>query len=272
MELDIEYPQHTPDLPIEEWPRVRGTFQMEMAPLSLTPIAVNLFLQQVHHKLWNGCSFVINAMHILQAGPHRYNINADKGQGQYNANLPELVSKFENSRLDKMPFQEYSDEFPHVKWTVGYAGRPGGPDFYINKIDNSVNHGPGGQSHHDLHEEADPCFAKLVGGMEIIDELNKIPIDYNKGALLQNSVMIVDSRVVASREGEDEKGDEQIINGSVGKSSEERKNNGGNNSGENDNAAAAAGGENNQGNVENDRFQRGNAGVKMPAMGPSPGI
>ena len=62
--------------------------------------------------------------------------------------------------MDKVAFQEYSPEYPHVQWTVGLAGRPGGPDFYISKVDNSANHGPGGQSHHDLHEEADPCFGK----------------------------------------------------------------------------------------------------------------
>ena len=196
VELEIEYPQYTEDVEPSDWPRIRGVFTLEMAPLNLMPIAVNLFLQQVHHKLWNGCSFVINAMHILQAGPHRYTEG-----GKYDANLPELLTRFQNSRLDKMPFQEYHDDYPHSKYTVGYAGRPGGPDFYINKIDNSVNHGPGGQSHHDLHEEADPCFARLIGGMEILDQLNKIPIDYDRGALLLQPVVIVDSRVVAPREG-----------------------------------------------------------------------
>ena len=196
VELEIEYPQYTEDVEPSDWPRIRGVFTLEMAPLNLMPIAVNLFLQQVHHKLWNGCSFVINAMHILQAGPHRYTEG-----GKYDANLPELLKRFQNSRLDKMPFQEYHDDYPHSKYTVGYAGRPGGPDFYINKIDNSVNHGPGGQSHHDLHEEADPCFARLIGGMEILDQLNKIPIDYDRGALLLQPVVIVDSRVVAPREG-----------------------------------------------------------------------
>ena len=195
VELEIEYPQYTEDVEPSDWPRIRGVFTLEMAPLNLMPIAVNLFLQQVHHKLWNGCSFVINAMHILQAGPHRYTEG-----GKYDANLPELLKRFQNSRLDKMPFQEYHDDYPHSKYTVGYAGRPGGPDFYINKIDNSVNHGPGGQSHHDLHEEADPCFARLIGGLEILDQLNKIPIDYDRGALLLQPVVIVDSRVVAPRE------------------------------------------------------------------------
>lgn len=139
-------------------------------------------------------------MHIVQAGPHRF----EEGlSGRYNANFAELVGRFESARLDKMPFQEYSAEYPHSKYTVGFAGRPGGPDFYINKVDNSVNHGPGGQSHHDLHEEADPCFARLVGGMEILEELNKVPVDVDRGNLLLHSVSILDSKVVIGGSGTD---------------------------------------------------------------------
>ena len=205
--LDIEYPKlpskddnKNNDMPEEEannpekWKRDRGTITIEMAPLELMPIAVNLFLQQVHHRFWNGCSFVINAMHILQAGPHEYN-----GQGKYNANSVALKSRFEKSRLDKMPYQEYSHEYPHKQYTVGFAGRPGGPDFYINKVDNSVNHGPGGQSHHDLHEEADPCFGTVVDGLEVLEDLNRIPVDRENGNLFMGPVTIVGGRVLPFR-------------------------------------------------------------------------
>ena len=200
VDLDVEYPKFDPyradDNP-EIWNREKGTITIEMAPLKLMPIAVNLFLQQIHHKLWEGCNFVINAMHILQAGPHQY-----KGEGQYSPNAYQLRSKFEKSRLDKMPYQEYSELYPHTKYTVGYAGRPGGPDFYINKVDNSENHGPGGQTHHDLHEEADPCFGRVVAGFEVIDEINRIPVDRDKGSLLAASVTIVSGRVIALKRSE----------------------------------------------------------------------
>eukprot|EP00986_Skeletonema_menzelii_P014757 scaffold10180_cov179-Skeletonema_menzelii.AAC.1 len=192
VDLEVEYPKFDPYRPDENpelWSRVKGTISIEMAPLKLMPIAVNLFLQQVHHKLWEGCNFVINAMHILQAGPHQY-----KGQGQYSPNAFPLKNKFEKSRLDKMPYQEYSELYPHTKYTVGYAGRPGGPDFYINKVDNSENHGPGGQTHHDLHEEADPCFGRVVAGFEVMDEINRIPVDREKGSLLVAPVTIVSGK------------------------------------------------------------------------------
>jgi len=200
VEFEVEYPKfdpHRPDDNPEIWTRVKETITIEMAPLKLMPIAINLFLQQVHHRLWEGCNFVINAMHILQAGPHLY-----RGEGKFAANAYQLKSKFEKSRLDVMPYQEYSEEFPHSKYTVGFAGRPGGPDFYINKVDNSENHGPGGQTHHDLHEEADPCFGRVVAGFEVIDDINRIPVDREKGSLLAAPVTIVSGRVIAFRRGE----------------------------------------------------------------------
>jgi len=200
VDFEVEYPKfdpHRADDNPEIWTRVKETITIEMAPLKLMPIAVNLFLQQVHHGLWEGCNFVINAMHILQAGPHLY-----RGEGKFAANAYQLKSKFEKSRLDVMPYQEYSDDYPHSKYTVGFAGRPGGPDFYINKVDNSENHGPGGQTHHDLHEEADPCFGHVVAGFEVIEDISRIPVDREKGSLLLAPVTIVSGRVIALRRNE----------------------------------------------------------------------
>ena len=66
-----------------------------------------------------------------------------------------------------------SPNFPHKKYTLGYAGRPGGPDFYISTLDNTRNHGPGGQSSYDDPGEADPCFAKVIAGFDIVDLMHK---------------------------------------------------------------------------------------------------
>jgi hypothetical protein len=100
-----------------------------------------------------------------------------------------------------MPFQEYSPEYTHVKHTLGFSGRPSGPDFYINKIDNSIAHGPGGQEHHDLHEEADPCFAKVIAGEQILEDIYKIPV-YSRGDghgnLIVNPVIILNAKVLSS--------------------------------------------------------------------------
>ena len=44
-----------------------------------------------------------------------------------------------------MAFQEYHPQYPHKLFTLGYAGRPGGPAFYISTMDNTDNHGPASQ-------------------------------------------------------------------------------------------------------------------------------
>lgn len=156
----------------------RKSFFIETASINDMPHSVHLFLEQVKNSLWNGCSFIINAPHILQAGPHTKDASVDK------------IDSFKKLELDTVSFQEYSIAFPHKKYTFGFAGRPGGPDFYINKMDNSDPHGPGGQMQQVLEEEADPCFAKVIDGFEVVDELFKTPTagDHN---LVRNSIDIV---------------------------------------------------------------------------------
>ncbi|KAG7342620.1 hypothetical protein IV203_020564 [Nitzschia inconspicua] len=74
------------------------------------------------------------------------------------------MRRFAELGLEKLAFPDYSPEFPHVTWTLGYTGRPGGPDWYINKVDNTKGHGPGGQSQHPLEEQGDSCFGRVVEG------------------------------------------------------------------------------------------------------------
>ena len=71
------------------------------------------------------------------------------------------IKKYVDLGLSELAFPDYSDEFPHLPWTVGFTGRPGGPDWYINKVDNTKSHGPGGQVQHDLHEQGDSCFGTI---------------------------------------------------------------------------------------------------------------
>eukprot|EP00532_Pseudo-nitzschia_australis_P003652 CAMPEP_0168198246 /NCGR_PEP_ID=MMETSP0139_2-20121125/21656_1 /TAXON_ID=44445 /ORGANISM="Pseudo-nitzschia australis, Strain 10249 10 AB" /LENGTH=656 /DNA_ID=CAMNT_0008122893 /DNA_START=277 /DNA_END=2247 /DNA_ORIENTATION=- len=71
------------------------------------------------------------------------------------------TKEFSDLGLDHLAFPDYSKEFPHVAWTVGFTGRPGGPDWYINKVDNTEGHGPGGQYQYALHEQGDSCFGKI---------------------------------------------------------------------------------------------------------------
>lgn len=141
-------------------------FVIEMAPLNTVPHAIHLFLEQVEHGLWNGAYFYIHTSHVLQAGASSPNGYKDlmKGKGPDH-------KRFVDLQLDTLAFPDYSHEFPHDIWTVGFAGRPGGPDFYINKLDNTKNHGPGGQLQHALEEQGDSCFGRITKGKEHIQDI-----------------------------------------------------------------------------------------------------
>jgi len=145
-------------------------FIIETAPLELMPHAVQLFLEQVAHKLWDNSWFYINGPHVLQAGPmleEDENIEEDT----FEADRAAALKPFVDADLASLSYPEYSHQYRHEKWTLGFTGRPGGPDWYINKQNNTIMHGPGGQYHHDIEEQADPCFARVVEGFEMVEKI-----------------------------------------------------------------------------------------------------
>lgn len=71
-----------------------------------------------------------------------------------------------------LAWQEYSEKFPHVIYTLGYAGRPGGPAFYISTVDNSKNHGPASQG---SKTEADGVFGSIYKGFSVVERMKKQP-------------------------------------------------------------------------------------------------
>ena len=93
------------------------------------PYTVNHFLQQVSLGLWNGCSFHRNAHHVVQGGPITNHLNPGT----------HLNEGFKKADLGSVVFQEYHKDFPHKKYTMGYAGRPGGPDFYVSTVGTSLS-------------------------------------------------------------------------------------------------------------------------------------
>jgi cell division protein FtsB len=112
-------------------------FVIETAPASLLPCSVFYFLEMA--RTYQSGSFHRNAPHVLQAQVRSQATRDHKS----------------------MPFQEYSDQFPHAQYTTGYAGRPSGPGWYVSIQDNTHNHGPGTQQDHNPYE-ADSLFGKLV--------------------------------------------------------------------------------------------------------------
>ena len=210
VELLLEYPKVTdPTTDPSSWRRIRNKLTIELASLDLMPHTVNLFLQQVHHGLWDGCSVISSPQHIIQFGPS-YDDEDKNGEGDPH------YDHFYEKGLDKVSYQEYSENYKHAQWTIGLAGRPGGPDFYINKIDNTLIHGPGGQTNQlDLHNEADPCFGRIImdvgsddeneenvelSGKVVLDQISRIPVDPQRGFEVKYPVVIIDAKVLAQKE------------------------------------------------------------------------
>jgi hypothetical protein len=123
-------------------------FTIQMAPLSLMPASVFTFMEQVDAGAWDNTSFHINAPHALFAQP--VSVGGD------NSNLPRM----EELGLARLPFPEFNEDYPHDEYTVGFSGtRRSGPAFYINKVDNSINHA------------GEPCFSKVIIGHDVVDWL-----------------------------------------------------------------------------------------------------
>ena len=150
VKVDLEF---QPSNPTMETDGPTDSFTIELAPARLVPHSIFSFLEIARHWDEQKGAFHRRANHVLQVmvnGKH----------------VPHLA------------FQEYSPEFPHVKGTVGYAGRPSGPAWYVSIQDNSRNHGPGSQQQRNPHE-ADSCFGKVVEGFErvVLGRITKMPGD-----------------------------------------------------------------------------------------------
>jgi cyclophilin family peptidyl-prolyl cis-trans isomerase len=159
----------------------------ELASEDYMPHTVYWFLEQIDAKMYHGTSFHRNAGHVIQAGPAPNFLSPPNAK---------LLRPFRLAGLDGVLFQEYSDKYPHVKYTVGYAGRPGGPDFYVSMQDNTKNHGPGGQGSYADPGEADPCFATVVQGKDVADRIHKSEVKPGDYKHMQHNVAITAIRLV----------------------------------------------------------------------------
>ena len=135
IKFDLEFQSTIPDF---EEKGKDGSLLIELAPISLIPCSVYNFLEIA--RTWKNGAFHRNAGHVLQA-----------------------IARSDITQ--SMPFQEYSKEYPHKKGTLGYAGRPSGPEFYVSTQDNTQNHGPGSQQKHNPYE-ADCIIGTVIQGME----------------------------------------------------------------------------------------------------------
>lgn len=144
VEMEVRFPSMMPDA-TKDTPST-GVILIETAPIELMPHAVYLFLEIV--RSWKKGAFHRNAGHVLQT-----------------------MVTFGRKDFKRLAFQEYSKDYPHVKGTLGFAGRPGGGAFYISTVDNTRNHGPGSQG---SKTEADSCFGRVIEGHDVVERLSKV--------------------------------------------------------------------------------------------------
>jgi len=141
---------------------ISDTVFFETASINDMPHAVHLFLEQVSYGLFDGASIYLNAPNKIQAGLQ---------------DNPQLLEKLEaEPSIGHVLFQEYSPAMRHLQYTLGYPGRPGGPEFYVNMEDNSELHGPGGGQHSNLNDimlDADPCFARVIRGFNTMERIHR---------------------------------------------------------------------------------------------------
>mmetsp|Transcript_18506 Transcript_18506/g.44646 ORF Transcript_18506/g.44646 Transcript_18506/m.44646 type:complete len:492 (+) Transcript_18506:275-1750(+) len=138
--------------------RTPGFFIVELAPLHVVPHAIEKFLDMVSAKVWDNTVFYSHKSqsHVIAAAPVVY--------GTFQSKNHQLVALGHTGTS----FPDYNPSFPHKRLTMGFAGN--GPNFYINSIDNTKHHGPGGQAHHTLPTDADPCFGHIVSGHQIVTQ------------------------------------------------------------------------------------------------------
>lgn len=163
VEIELVFPDHH---------RGPTKFIIELAPVDIMPHSVHTFLEMVSTGLLDGCSFILYALHVLKAAPLPYD----------GTSAAEKAKAFLEKGLESVAFKEYSDDFPHKKYTVGFAA-DGSPSFYINTEDNREIH------------VGDPCFGKVVSGFDTVQRLQANPT--RNGIWFERRIGIKSARVIS---------------------------------------------------------------------------
>lgn len=155
--------------------RVAGPnkFVIEMASVDDMPHSVHTFLEMVSNGLLDGCSFILNALHVLKAAPLPYD----------GSPATEKARAFTSLGLESVSFKEYHEKHPHKQYSVGFAA-DGSPSFYINTEDNSEIHA------------GDPCFGMIVDGIDAIRRLEAQPV--RNGIWFEKRIGIKYARIIKS--------------------------------------------------------------------------
>ena len=146
-------------------------FTIELAPSDMMPHSVHTFLEMVSLGLLDGCSFILNALHVLKAAPLPFD----------GTSAADKAKAFSDHGLESVAFKEYNENYPHKKFTVGFAA-DGSPSFYINTEDNSEIH------------VGDPCFGTVIEGFDTVQRLEANPT--RNGIWFERRIGIKSARVL----------------------------------------------------------------------------
>lgn len=154
----------TVDMKLDSGKRSLETIIIETVPLEDMPASIHLFMDTIQSgQIWNNAMLVRHGQdlnHVLPVAPVDFDTHHVRRTMLGSLGWVDLG------------FPEYNPKYPHSQYTVGFAGK--GPTFYINTVDNNEDHGPGGQEHHLLPEDADPCFGRVIKGHRVVDDLVKL--------------------------------------------------------------------------------------------------
>lgn len=149
IEMEITLPDYL-TAPVNAGGGKHTRLLIEMAPIEYVPYTNYFFLAHVVSRFKKG-NFHRNAGHVLQA----------------------MLNLKEGLKHTHFAWQEYSPMFAHQRYTMGFAGRPGGSAaIYVSTVDNIVNHGPGSQG---SKTEADVCWGKLAdqASIDVVEVMKK---------------------------------------------------------------------------------------------------
>lgn len=141
-----------------------NTFDVELAPLNIMPHSIFTFLDLIDLQLYDGTAFVAADANRIEGG------SPNHANGPTSVKLHERYAKFGYNR-SPVAFNEYSEDFPHTQFTMGFTGSPmTGPALAINLSDATATRGPGENG-----LGADPCFGKVVSGFDTLKRISEAP-------------------------------------------------------------------------------------------------
>lgn len=157
-ELVLKYGEGPYDIEVAvEISGVPKYFTIQTAPTKYAPHAVKTFMDMIEKQVWDDTVLYHQVDHVTVAVPVDM-----KGVRKDPKDAKGLL------------FSEYTEDYPHRKFSLGFQGHPGGPEFYINMEDNNGIHGPGGQKYHDVTDDGDSCFGEITHGRDVVRQFAEL--------------------------------------------------------------------------------------------------